>query len=229
MKKEGIKKFWDWIWNSDSFWSYVVFFILVFIVIKYIFFPLLGIALGSQLPLAIVESSSMDHHFIKYCVSTNEVGVCQEYSTDYELCGKKVGEKISMDLNGYWVNCGSWYRENTDIDKEQFSDFAFKNGFSKGDILILWGWKEPEIGDVLLFKANKESLAPRPIIHRVTSLDPLQTKGDHNEGQLTKDNNIYKTDETTINEEQVIGIAVARIPWIGWVKLGVVELFNKLR
>jgi signal peptidase I len=225
--KERLKEFWHWVWNSESIWSYLVFLILVFIIVKFMFFPLLGIAFSSELPMAIVESSSMDHNFIKYCVSTDvSRNKCNAFSGDYELCGEKISESIPVKFDDYWLTCGGWYSRNTDINKEQFQDFSFKNGFRKGDILIIMGWKKPEVGDVVLFKPNPESLAPRPIIHRAISTEPLQTKGDHNEKQLSTSNNAYKTDETDISGDQVIGIAVARIPWLGWGKLIFVEIWK---
>lgn len=230
-KKEGkLKHFWKWLWSSDSLWSYVVFLVIAYVVIKFIFFPLLGLAFGGvELPLAIVESSSMDHSFLKYCTSLDSSkNTCNEMSEDYSVCGKYSDESGSSGFDSYWETCKFWY-ENHGITKEQFEEFDFKNGFSKGDILIITNYREPKVGDVLLFKANQESLAPRPIIHRVVSTEPLQTKGDHNEKQLEAGNNVYKTDETNIEEERIMGIATARIPLLGWVKLIFVEIYNKLR
>lgn len=63
MKKvfEGLKKFWDFIWNGKSWLSWVTFILVAFIVIKFIFFPFMTLITGSALPLAIVESCSMYH------------------------------------------------------------------------------------------------------------------------------------------------------------------------
>jgi hypothetical protein len=47
----------------------------------------------------------------------------------------------------------------------------------------------------------------------------MATKGDHNGGQLIPINNQFSTDETNISKNQVLGVAVARIPYLGWVKL----------
>ena len=224
----SIKKTWDWLWNSESILSYIAFLIVIFVVMKFLFLPVLGIAMGSELPIAIVESSSMDHGFTKDCLSANEKGICQKWTNDYSICGNRQDQRVNLDLDTYWTTCGDWYKDQ-DITKEQFKDFSLKNGFKKGDILILIGWKEPKIGDVLLFKPNQGSTARHPIIHRIISTDPIQTKGDHNEGQLHAGNNPYRTDETSISEEQVIGVAVAKIPYLGWIKLFFMELWNKIR
>ena len=209
--KEEIKKTWNWLWNSDSILSYIALLIVLFIVIKFIFLPGLGLVLGSKLPLAIVESSSMDHHAL------------DEGSGSNLLCGTAFPEARGFNFEEYWVECGGWY-ETRNISKEQFKEFRFKNGFRKGDIMLMWGWKKVEIGDVIVYNAGRSN----PIIHRVISLDPLATKGDHNSDQLTPKNNLFGTDETNISSDQVIGTAVLRIPYLGWIKLFFVELFNGL-
>lgn len=47
--------------KKDTWDSWVVSLILVFVFIKFIFFPLLSLATGSSLPLVVVESCSMYH------------------------------------------------------------------------------------------------------------------------------------------------------------------------
>jgi len=62
MKK--IKEVWKKIlgfFKEDSWMSLIVTLILAFILIKYVFFPLLSLATGTALPLVIVESCSMYH------------------------------------------------------------------------------------------------------------------------------------------------------------------------
>lgn len=224
-----IKKSWNWIWNSDSIWSWLVALVLIFIFIKFIFFPGLSLIFGTQLPLAGVESSSMDHSSLKYCLSYNSKAECTMYSNDYEICGKNFNTRINFNSDKYWETCGSWY-ENKGITKQEFSDFPLKNGFSKGDIIIVWGRFTPKVGDIIIFIPNKDSLAPRPIIHRIVKIENgiIQTKGDHNSEQLTAGNNIYKTDETTIKYDQIIGKAVFKIPYLGYVKIWATELWSKI-
>ena len=70
MEKEGerkgkfkrfLKKSWQIIWKDDSLKGWIISLIFIFVVIKFIFFPLLNLATGTSLPLAIVESCSMYH------------------------------------------------------------------------------------------------------------------------------------------------------------------------
>jgi len=225
--RKSLSRFWNWIWNSDSIMSYVIFLIVIFVLMKYLLIPVFGFVMGAELPIAIVESSSMDHGFVKSCVLQDvETGACKQWSQYYSICGEKSEDRLQLRLDEYWDTCGGWY-ENNGITKEQFQDFSLKNGFKKGDILVLTGWGGYEIGDVILFYPNQGSTARHPIIHRLISENPLQTKGDHNQGQLTPSNNIHKTDETNIQENQVIGVARFKIPYLGWVKLFFVELWQK--
>jgi len=202
VSQNKFKQFMDWLWNSDSWWSYLVFLIIVFIFVKFIFLPGLGLLMGTTLPLAIVESSSMDH---------NSLG------TSHEICGKTSDTNKFLDSEQYWNTCGSWYEGNTNITKEQFQTFRFDNGFRKGDLMIIIGKKASnlKIGDVIIFNAGRTN----PVIHRVIALNPIQTKGDHNSGQLSE--------EKSINENQIIGVAVARVPYVGWVKLFFFEIIKK--
>ncbi|MFA5019579.1 MAG: signal peptidase I [Candidatus Pacearchaeota archaeon] len=55
------KKFWNFLWHNDSWLSWIVFLIIVFVLIKFIIFPALSFATGSSLPIVIVESCSMYH------------------------------------------------------------------------------------------------------------------------------------------------------------------------
>lgn len=210
--KTKLKGFWKWLWQSDSWWSYIVFLALVFVFIKFIFLPGLGLIFGTSLPLAIVESSSMDHHSLLDATGT------------INICGKTFPNNESLNTDEYWQTCGSWYEQNTNITKEEFQSYSFKNGFQKGDIMIIVKKKTINIGDIIVFQAG----AANPIIHRVISLNPLQTKGDHNEAQLVPGNNNYGADERNIPENRILGTAVLRIPWLGWPKLFVVELWNKI-
>ncbi len=175
--KDKIKQSWNWVWHSNSIWSWIVALVIIYVFIKLIFFPGLSLITGSSLPLAGVESSSMDHQIIK---DENKI---------FSLCDKSYTKenKESIDsFDEYWEICGNWY-EQKEITKQQFLKFPLKNGFKKGDIIFVWGRFKPKIGDIIIFETNPESSAPRPIIHRIVDINEqgiIQTKGDHNAKQL---------------------------------------------
>ena len=198
--KKRLKKFWNWLWKSDSFWSYLVLILLIFIFIKLIFFPILGLIFNTSLPLAIVESNSMNHQIVR------------DDANRLNLCGNFYSNKEKISFDKYWDICGQWYEENADISKEQFKEFKFNNGFKKGDLMIISNWGETDVGDILIFQTNRRY----PLIHRVISLNPISTKGDHNEIQLNE--------EKIIQENQIIGKAIFRIPYVGWPKVALCEI-----
>jgi signal peptidase I len=57
---EYLKKFWDYL-KSDSWHSWLVSLLLLYLIIRLIFFPIMSALTGSPLPLVIVESCSMYH------------------------------------------------------------------------------------------------------------------------------------------------------------------------
>ena len=122
----------------------------------------------------------------------------------------------------------SWWSEKTkqyelfNITQENFETFNFKNGFNKGDLMLLKG-KSPEelkVGDVIVFRGGEAD----PVIHRIVSKEEVgnqaifSTKGDNNANQL-----VY---EKTITEERVLGKAIVRIPYLGYVKIAFSSLIN---
>ncbi|MBN1792289.1 signal peptidase I [Candidatus Woesearchaeota archaeon] len=108
------------------------------------------------------------------------------------------------------------------ITKANFSGYDFRNGFNKGDLMLLIG-KDPEdveVGDVIVFQSKK----PYPIIHRVIRKEDkgmwvFQTKGDNNAAQI-RDSEL---DETYVLEKVILGKAVGRIPWLGYIKIWFVD------
>jgi len=147
-------------------------------------------------------------------------------STSYPIVAVVSG---SMEHDGsfdnWWELQGNWYLNN-DIIKEEFVDFDFKNGFNKGDIMILYGKSSENIdmGDVVVFRSKR----PDPIIHRVVKKWEInggysfQTKGDHNADSIKSSS----LDETSITEEQLLGNAVVRVPLLGYIKIWFVELIR---
>ena len=107
-----------------------------------------------------------------------------------------------------------------------FSNFNFKNGFNKGDIMIMYGKKPGNIklGEVIVFRSGR----PDPIIHRVIRKWELggkyyfQTKGDNNKDSIKT----QQLDETNIAENEVVGKAVLRVPLLGYIKIGFVEMLK---
>ena len=188
-----IVRFWKFL-QEDSWQSWIVSLVLLVILIRFVFFPLLGFVTGSSLPLVVIESCSMYHN---------------------------------SGFDEWWNDRSDWY-EGNGIGKADFREFPFKNGLNKGDIILVWGHADYGVGDIIIFEPNLDSSAPHPIIHRIVAEEPYQTKGDNNLAQLVGGNpaNPQNIDETNIRDEQVIGKAVFRIPYLGWIKLIFFEPFR---
>ena len=201
--KPTLKKIWYFLWESNSIWSWIVNFLLAFILVKFIVYPGLGYLLGTGFPVVAVVSGSMEHD-----------GSFDDWWQSQAYC-----DPISCTQEQWYTNHG--------VSRETFETYSFKNGFNKGDIMVLVGTepKTIKIGDVIVFMSSQRS---DPIIHRVMIISGsetndsgfiFQTKGDHNvdsgEGL-----------DTNIQEQDIIGKAVFRIPYLGWIKIAAVSLLD---
>lgn len=139
----------------------------------------------------------------------------------------------------WWGNSSKWYEDN-DITKADFETFSMKNGFNKGDLMILRGKKPADIqvGEILVFQSHKTKPTAEPIIHRVVAKQKkdgsyvFQTKGDNyktNPASINACGPEGCIDETNINEQQIIGVAWLNIPCLGYAKIWFVELINTLK
>tara|TARA_Y100000310_G_scaffold326112_1_gene390554 strand:- start:2179 stop:2751 length:573 start_codon:yes stop_codon:yes gene_type:complete len=119
------------------------------------------------------------------------------------------------DFEEFWSEFGEWYEDNG-ITKEEFLGYDFVDGFNRGDIMVLVGSDEIDVGDVIVFNGNSNN----PIIHRVVveNEESYQTKGDHNRDSSSS------LGETDIQEENIVGKAKFRVPYLGWFKIGFASL-----
>src|SRR3989344_1408664 len=204
--KHHCKRVWNFIWNDDSIWSWLANIIVAFLVIRFVLYPVLGLLLGTSFPIVAVVSESMEHgvHAGKIC------------NTDL------VDFKESFD--NYWQYCGEWY-EVRGITKSQFRNYPFRDGFNKGDVIILWRANNLQVGDILVFDVSRT----QPIIHRRVELFEesgetyYQTKGDHNSDSI-----ISSLNENRIGQKRVYGKGGLRIPYLGWLKILVVDAVKPL-
>ena len=133
----------------------------------------------------------------------------------------------NMNFEAWWEENKDWYMENG-INEDDFETSSFRNGFNKGDIMVLVGKdaKNIEVGNVIVFRSSKKD----PIIHRVVKKFGddndiyFQTKVDNNEDSIKND----ALDETNIREEVIIGKAVLRVPFLGYIKIWFIEALKFL-
>ena len=146
------------LWKDDSFKGWLFSVIIIFVFIKFVFFPILSVVTGTALPLAIVESCSMYHD----------------------------GNLLSN--NDDWFDRHENKYLNLGISEEMFKKFWFKKGLNKGDILFVIGTKAEKIalGDVIIFNAaQRNPIIHRIIEIREENGNKIfSTIGDNNNGQL---------------------------------------------
>jgi len=164
--KEYLGKFWFLLWKDDSLKGWIFSVIFLFLFIKIIFFPVLNLATGTSLPLAIVESCSMYHQ----------------------------GNLLS-DFDAWYERHDAKYSELT-INQLDFEEFSFKKGFNKGDILFIVGTpaEKLKIGDVIIFEGNQRNpIIHRVIdIQEKDNERIFSTMGDNNNGQLSVEKEIHE-------------------------------------
>jgi signal peptidase I len=225
--RSASKKVWNFIWNDDSVWSWIVNIVLAFVIIKFIFYPAIGLALGTNHPIVAVISESMEHKTNPACREVNSARECVSYYPGvYVLCSRVFPEKTKVDSGIFWESCGSFYSQYN-ITQEDFSRFPFSSGFNKGDLIILRGKKPGSInvGDIVVYSAGNFE----PIIHRVVHKNEtfseaenrtkyyFTTKGDHNSDSIPLDINFP--------EEKVLGTGLVRVPYLGYIKIWFVDYF----
>lgn len=201
-QKGALGKVWHFIWYDNSLMSWIANTILAFVIIKFLVYPGMGLVLGTSYPVVAVVSKSMEHN----------TGFDKWWNKDL-CCNSDCS--ITQKPSDYYTN--------NEILFSDFAKFPLRNGFNKGDIMILVKPEDLKTGDVIVFK----SLRPEPIIHRIVKIqgEVYETKGDNNCEQIKS----RELDETSIKKEDLLGKAVVRLPLLGWVKIWFVEFINVLR
>lgn len=191
--KKNWNKFWFVVWKDDSFIGWILSIIFIFIIIKFIFFPVLNFVTGTELPLAIVESCSMYHQ-----------GPIPNFN---EWWNKHQNKYLKYDIGQQnFID----YRFTNGFNK---GDILFVIGANPDKL---------EIGDVIIFdaKANHPIIHRIISIKEEDGKRIFSTLGDNNKNQLTGNNNPSRIDETHITEDQIRGKAIIKVaPFLGWGKL----------
>jgi signal peptidase I len=197
----SLRGIWNFLWNDNSLLSWIISLVIAFIIIKFIFFPILSLIFGSLMPLVVVESGSMHHsgNFVSNYFGT------------------------SGSFNLWWNEKGAWYETHTNITKEIAFNWRLRGGLEIGDIVFIYGRGKYRVGDIIVFNGGQN----HPIIHRIIEVRKIgnetiyMTKGDNNEGQLVQ--------ELQISKSQILGKAIFKLPKLGWVKLGLVKFVILIR
>ncbi len=140
--------------------------------------------------------------------------------TTHPIVAVVSGSMVHDEPFGAWWESNGAYYEQLGIDKEEFARFPMRDGFNVGDIIVLRGAGDARLGDIIVFRSSR----PDPIIHRVIEAraGSYTTKGDHNPEPI-RDSTMNEHD---VNASSVIGKSFIRIPLLGYIKIGAVQLFG---
>ena len=130
-------------------------------------------------------------------------------------------EHGGQDYDVWWDSKSAEY-EPFNITKSAFARFPFRDGMNKGDMILLRGTppSELKVGEIIVFRGENQD----PIIHRIVSKrvqeekNIFSSKGDRNSKQIEYEKNI--------DEDRIVGKAVFRIPFLGYIKIGYNSLVN---
>jgi len=114
------------------------------------------------------------------------------------------------------INQGLAFALSTDMPVVAVESNSMVPTFYKGDILIIQGQKSYNVGDIIVFSPSPTYT---PIVHRIIKINEdgtYQTLGDANNG-------VQLPFEKSIRYEQIHGKMILRIPYLGWIKIGIME------
>lgn len=158
---------------------------------------ILGLTLGTNIPLVAVLSGSMDH------------GPTDGAGDSRYPCEKNVGA-YTESFDSWWGLCEFTYA-GFGITKQQFAGFPFSGGFKKGDLPVIQNDAGYKVGDIVVYNIPSSGV---PIIHRIVKINSdgtYQTKGDHNSGQ-----NPY---EKSVQKSQIRGKVIFLVPYLGYLRV----------
>ncbi|MAG78145.1 signal peptidase I [archaeon] len=185
---EKTKKVYRYVFEENTILSWVASIILAYVIVKFVFYPLLSLFLGTGLPLVAVISPSMEHN--------------------------------GLDFDSWWEENKDWY-EDRGILKEEFYDFSLRNGFNKGDVVVLKSTNKVGVGDIVVY-VNEYSgmISSYPIIHRVTFINEAD-----NSYEIKGDNNAIP-DQWVVRDGELVGKAWFKVPYVGWLKIWFTQLIT---
>jgi len=152
-----IKKVWDFLWKSNTVLSWIVCILLIFLIIRFIIFPVSGLILGTSMPFVIVESGSMHHE-----------GNLSEWWAIHSDWYEKNDIDL-FEIEDYW-------NFKNGLNKGDIIIIKGSKDYKKGEIII---FKIQEKNTPIIHRIVDTE--------RLDGKLTYSTKGDHNDGQLLQE------------------------------------------
>jgi hypothetical protein len=122
------------------------------------------------------------------------------------------------------VNHYKWLEKNLGYNNSYIDSWPISNGFLIGDMPVVQGSNEYNVGDVVVYSAPGQSV---PVIHRIVEINAdgtYRTKGDHN----PEDDVAGRIVSKYISKSQIHGRVIFIIPKLGYFKVIVSDIWAKL-
>lgn len=139
-------------------------------------------------------------------------------STDLPIVAVVTSSMQHDDPNVIEINHYKWLEEKFGYNRSYIDSWPLPNGFSVGDLPIVQGAEEYEVGDVIVYSIPEQSV---PIIHRIIRKNPdgsFMTKGDRNPDLLSF--------EYSVKKEQIHGKVIFVIPKLGYFRVAISKIFG---
>lgn len=100
------------------------------------------------------------------------------------------------------------WMKNEGWEKDELESMPFSKGFARGDIIVVRGKENYEVGDVIIYHTQSQGM---PIVHRLIEIEngEYRTKGDNNP----------IIDPWIVEKKNVEGEVVFVIPYLGFIKV----------
>jgi len=195
----NLRKIWWFIWEDNSIWSWIVNIIIAFVLIKFIVYPGLGLAFGTNYPVVAVMSSSMEHNPSSYNRWWADDG---NWYLDNNITQEQFEE----------------FKMHNGFNKGDIIILFGKNleKIKQGDIIVFKSHKTRPKPDPIIHRVVKI---------KDEDNNYFQTKGDNNPNSI--ENKCDPTgciNEIEIGKNQFVGKAVMKIPYLGYVKIWATDL-----
>lgn len=112
----------------------------------------------------------------------------------------------------------TWLESRLGYSREYIDSWSIPTGFFVGDMPIVTGAKEYNVGDVIVYSVSAQKY---PIIHRIIKINDdgtYQTKGDNNSVQAQY--------EFSVQPEQIYGKVIFIVPKLGYIKVIISRVFG---
>jgi signal peptidase I len=223
--------------EDKSVWSWLANLAIAFVLIKFIVYPLLGFIFGTALPVVAVVSSSMDH-------SALNDGICgvypapdiKSYDDYWNACGGW------YEARGITKEAFREYPFHNGFDKGDIMVIVggARSEIKQGDVMVFEARQQYPIihrvvsiaespqGAIYSTKGdhNPVQIQEYVVVNELGQASYCERQGQaapctFGASRVTNETQgaVAIIDEASIAEEKVLGKAVARIPWLGYVKI----------